>query len=51
MLLKGDYLDNIPSYFIPNDSVNGDTLLSTGIDIENKKVIVTSDQFVIQNKK
>lgn len=49
MLLKGDYLDNIPSYFIPNDSVNGDTLLSTGIDIENKKVIVTSDQFVIQN--
>lgn len=37
MLLKGDYLDNIPSYFIPNDSVNGDTLLSTGIDIENKK--------------
>ena len=40
---------NIPSYFIPNDSVNGDTLLSTGIDIENKKVIVTSDQFVIQN--
>lgn len=49
MLLKGDYLDNIPSYFIPNDSVNSDTLLSTGIDIENKKVIVTSDQFVIQN--
>lgn len=49
MLLKGDYLDNIPSYFIPNDSVSGDTLLSTGIDIENKKVIVTSDQFVIQN--
>lgn len=49
MLLKGDYLDNIPSYFIPNDSVNGDTLLSTGIDIENKKVIVTSDQFVIKN--
>lgn len=49
MLLKGDYLDNIPSYFIPNDSVNGDTLLSTGIDIEKKKVIVTSDQFVIQN--
>lgn len=49
MLLKGDYLDNIPSYFIPNDSVNGDTLLSTGIDIENKKVTVTSDQFVIQN--
>lgn len=49
MLLKGDYLDNIPSYFIPNDSVNGETLLSTGIDIENKKVIVTSDQFVIQN--
>ena len=49
MLLKGDYLDNIPSYFIPNDSVNGETLLSTGIDIENKKVIVTSDQFVIKN--
>lgn len=49
MLLKGDYLDNIPSYFIPNDSVNSDTLLSTGIDIENKKVIVTSDQFVIKN--
>lgn len=49
MLLKGDYLDNIPSYFISNDSVSGDTLLSTGIDIENKKVIVTSDQFVIQN--
>lgn len=49
MLLKGDYQDNMPSSFIPNDNVNGSALLATGIDIENRKITVTSDQFVIQN--
>lgn len=47
MFLKGDWtgLDR----FIDNTSLSAESLLATGIDIENRKVTVTSDSFEVRN--
>lgn len=46
MLLKGDLTGSLPSGFVEGKH---DGELATGIDVINKKITVTSDQFVIQN--
>lgn len=47
MFLKGDWtgLDR----YIDNNSLSAESLLETGIDIENKKVTVTADRFEVRN--
>lgn len=48
MVFEGDLTDNIPPLktFVEG---NRDGLFATGIDIVNKKITVTTDQFVVQN--
>lgn len=46
MLFEGDLSSNLPDTFIENGD---DKLLATGIDIENKRITVTSDQFKVLN--
>ena len=46
MLFEGDLSGNHPNTFIENGD---DKLLATGIDIENKRITVTSDQFKVLN--
>lgn len=50
MVFEGDLTNNVPPLetFISGEN---DGLLATGIDIENKKITVTTDQFVVQNNK
>lgn len=46
MLFEGNLGEDVPDTFIEN---GGDKLLATGIDIENKRITVTSDQFKVLN--
>ena len=47
MFVKGDWtgLDR----YVDNNSLSAESLLDTGIDIENKKVTVTADRFEVRN--
>ena len=49
MLFAGD--DPYPDidYYVDNNSLSAESLLDTGIDIENKKVTVTADRFEVRN--
>ena len=46
MVFEGDLTGSLPSGFVEGKH---DGELATGIDVINKKITVTSDQFVIQN--
>ena len=46
MIFEGDQTDNLPETFI---TPSGDRLLSTGIDIYNRRITVTGDSFEIRN--
>lgn len=46
MVFEGDLTGSLPSGFVEGKQ---DGELATGIDVINKKITVTSDQFVIQN--
>lgn len=53
MLLKGDYsgsdITNYVDYYSTSQSETNDNLLKTGIDIKERKITLTADQFEVKN--
>lgn len=50
MLLKGDYLNtDIPKYVDYYNANIADDLLKTGIDVKERKITLTADQFEVKN--